>query len=55
MLDPTHHQGLRLAIGEFRTSPTASLYVEADELSFNTRREKLFSHLCPYKIGCQLM
>ena len=48
MLDPTHHQGLRLAIGEFRTSPTASLYVEADDLSFNTRREKLsptFAHI----------
>ena len=41
MLDPIHHQGLRLAIGAFRTSPTASLYVEADEPSLNTRREKL--------------
>ena len=33
MLDPIHHQGLRLALGAFRTSPTASLYVEADEPS----------------------
>ena len=41
MLDPIHHQGLRLALGAFRTSPTARLYVEADELSLNTRREKL--------------
>ena len=41
MLDPIHHQGLRLALGAFRTSRTASLYVEADELSLNTRREKL--------------
>ena len=41
MLDPIHHQGLRLALGAFRTSPTASLYVEADEPSLNTRREKL--------------
>ena len=41
MLDPIHHQGLRLALGTFRTSPTASLYVEADEPSLNTRREKL--------------
>ena len=31
MLDPIHHQGLRLALGAFRTSPTASLYAEADE------------------------
>ena len=41
MIDPIHHQGLRLALGAFRTSPTASLYVEADEPSLNTRREKL--------------
>ena len=42
MLDLIHHQGLRLALGAFRTSPTANLYVEADEPSLNTRREKLF-------------
>ena len=30
MLDPIHNQGLRLALGAFRTSPVASLYVEAD-------------------------
>ena len=41
MLDPIHHQGLRLALGAFRTSPTANLNVEADESSLNTRREKL--------------
>ena len=41
MLDPIHHQGLRLALGAFRTSPTASIYVEADEPSLNTLREKL--------------
>ena len=41
MHDPIHHQGLRLALWAFRTSPTASLYVEADEPSLNTRREKL--------------
>ena len=33
MIDPVHHQGLRLALGAFRTSPVASLYVEADEPS----------------------
>ena len=41
MLDPIHHQGLRLALGAFRTSPVASLYVEAEEPSLATRREKL--------------
>ena len=41
MLDPLHHQSLRLALGAFRTSPVASLYVEADEPSLTSRREKL--------------
>ena len=41
MLDLIHNQGLRLALGVFRTSPVASLYVEADELSLYSRREKL--------------
>ena len=41
MLDPIHNQGLRLALGAFRTSPVASLYVEADEPSLCSRREKL--------------
>ena len=41
MLDPIHNQGLRLALGAFRTSLVASLYVEADEPSLNSRREKL--------------
>ena len=40
MLDPIHNQGLRLALGAFRTS-VASLYVEADEPSLYSRREKL--------------
>ena len=40
MLDPIHNQGLRLALGAFRTS-VASLYVEADEPSLYTRTEKL--------------
>ena len=42
MLDPIHNQGLRLAIGAFRTSPVASLYVEADEPSLYSRRVKLY-------------
>ena len=41
MLDPIHNQGLRLALGAFRTSPVASLYVEADEPLLYSRREKL--------------
>ena len=41
MLDPIHNQGLRLALGAFNTSPVASLYVEADEPSLYSRREKL--------------
>ena len=40
MLDPIHNQGLRLVLGAFRTSPVASLYVEADEPSLYSRREK---------------
>ena len=40
-LDSVHHQGLRLALGAFRTFPITSLYVEADEPSLYLRREKL--------------
>ena len=40
-LDSVHHQGLRLALGAFRTSPITSLYVEADEPSLYLRREKI--------------
>ena len=36
-----HHQGLRLALGAFRTSPVESLYAESSEPSLYTRREKL--------------
>lgn len=41
MLDPIHHQGLRLAIGAFHTSPVLSLYAEANELSLEYRRFSL--------------
>ena len=41
MLDTVHHQGLRLALGAFRTSLVESLYVEAEEPSLYLRREKL--------------
>ncbi|MES9951106.1 MAG: reverse transcriptase domain-containing protein [Candidatus Thiodiazotropha sp.] len=40
-LDTIHHQGLRIALGAFRTSPVKSLYVEADEPSLALRRDKL--------------
>ena len=40
-LDMIHYQGLRLALGAFRTSPAKNLYVEADEPSLALRREKL--------------
>jgi len=40
-LQTVHHQGLRLALGAFRTSPIPSLYVEADETSLSERQIKL--------------
>ena len=36
-LDTIHHQGLRLALGAFRTSPEESLYAESNKPSFYTR------------------
>ena len=41
MLNTVHNQGLRLALGAFRTSPIESLLVEANEPSLDIRREKL--------------
>ena len=38
LLDTVHHQGLRLSLGAFRTSPVESLYVEANEPSLENRR-----------------
>ena len=40
MLDPIHNQGLRLALGAFRTS-VASLHVEADGPSLYSGRDQL--------------
>ena len=40
-LDTIHHQGLRLGLGAFDTSPVESLYAESNEPSLYTRREKL--------------
>jgi hypothetical protein len=41
MLDTIHHQGLRLALGAFRTRPVESLYAETGEPSLHLRRKKL--------------
>ena len=41
LLDTIHHQGLRLSLGAFRTSPVESLYVAANEPSLEDRRIKL--------------
>ena len=40
-LDTIHHQGIRLALGAFRTPLADSFLVEANEPSLNDRREKL--------------
>jgi hypothetical protein len=40
MLDTIHHQGLRLALGAFRTSPVENLYEKAGEPSLHLRRKK---------------
>ena len=37
-LDTIHHQGLRLALGAFRTSPVESLYAESNETSLYIRK-----------------
>ena len=41
LLDTVHHQGLRLALGAFRTSPVESLYVEAEEPSLYCVEKKI--------------
>jgi hypothetical protein len=40
-LDAIHHQELHLCTGTYRTSPVASLYVEANEPPLDLRRIKL--------------
>ena len=51
MLDPIHNQGLGLALGAFRTSTVASLYVEADEPSLYSRKRETLFAIC-YKTCC---
>ncbi|GFQ70173.1 RNase H domain-containing protein [Trichonephila clavata] len=41
ILDPVHHQGLRLCLGAFHTSPVESLYAEAYEPPLDLRRKYL--------------
>ncbi|GFQ86076.1 putative RNA-directed DNA polymerase from transposon X-element [Trichonephila clavata] len=41
ILDPVHHQGLRLCLGAFRTSPVESLYAEAYEPPLDLQRKYL--------------
>ena len=40
-LDPIHHQGLRIALGAFHTSPVTSFYVKAKEMSLKNRQKKM--------------
>ena len=46
ILDPIAHQGLRLALGAFRSSPVESLLTEANELPLYLRRQKLSIQYC---------
>ena len=46
MLDTIHHQGLRICLGAFRTSPVESLYVAANEESLYRRRQRLTVQYC---------
>ena len=41
LLDSVHHEGLRIALGAFRTSPMTSLYAEAGEPPLRLRRIQL--------------
>ncbi|PVD37664.1 hypothetical protein C0Q70_00263 [Pomacea canaliculata] len=50
ILDPIHHQGLRICLGAFRTTPVQSLYAEAGEPPLSLRRLKLMlSYACRLK------
>ena len=41
MLDPIHNQGVRIALGAYRTSPVDSLLAEANEPCLRLRRQRL--------------
>ena len=40
-LDVAHNMGLRICTGAFRSSPKESIYVDAEELPLDLRREEL--------------
>ena len=46
MLDPVQNIALQLCLGAFRTSPTSSLCVEANEPPLELRRKKLVLKYC---------
>ena len=45
-LDPIHHQGLRIALGAFRTSPITNLYAKAQEMSLKKQTQETVNELC---------
>ena len=51
MLDPIQNHALRLCLGAYRTSPTSSLCVEANEPPLYFRRKKLSLQYC-LKLSC---
>jgi len=51
MLDPIQNHALRLCLGAYRTSPTSSLSMEANEPSLYFRRKKISLQYC-LKLSC---
>ena len=45
LLDPIQNEGLRIALGAFRSSPKESLEVEAGVMPLSLRREQLMCSL----------
>ena len=45
-LDPIHHEGPRVVLGAFKTSPIDSLYTEAHEAPLQLRSKKLALQYC---------
>ncbi|GFY57344.1 CTD small phosphatase-like protein 2 [Trichonephila inaurata madagascariensis] len=50
ILDPVHHQALRLCLGAFRTSPVESLYAETYEPPLDLRRNIVSLHSSSHPI-----
>ena len=51
-LDPIHHQGLRIALGAFRTSSVSNHYAKAQEMSLRNRFKKLSMNYVPKLKTC---